>query len=165
MRILVVYYSRTSVTKTAAQTISKTIGADLEQINDLQNREGILGYIGAGYGVLFDRLTKLGELKCKPEDYDLVIVGTPVWAGKPSIAVTTFLKKYGGKIRHIAVFAIHATHNPYPKVFDFIEKIVNKKSVKNLSLSANSARQLDFEKIIRYATDLNNFKPDNIQGI
>jgi len=39
-----------------------------------------------------------------PADYDLVIVGTPVWAGQMSPPVRTYLDHYSAQFKRLAVF-------------------------------------------------------------
>ena len=55
-------------------------------------------------------------MKKKPEleaydnnlDYDLLVIGTPVWAGTFSPAIRTFLKENNLDGRKVALFACHA---------------------------------------------------------
>ena len=44
MRSLVVYYSRTGVTKKVAEAISRKLGSDVEEIIDQRDRSGPKGY-------------------------------------------------------------------------------------------------------------------------
>ena len=48
MKSLVVYYTRTGVTKFVAQTIAAELGSDIEEVVDLKNRAGKLGWMSAG---------------------------------------------------------------------------------------------------------------------
>jgi len=48
MKILVIYYSRTGVTKKVAEILKGKLGADLEAIEDKINRRGVFGYIRSG---------------------------------------------------------------------------------------------------------------------
>ena len=48
MKNLVVYYSRTGRTKKIAKEIQERLNADIEEIHDVKNREGILGWLSAG---------------------------------------------------------------------------------------------------------------------
>ena len=53
----------------------------LEHLNVApENRAGIIGYLFAGRDAVRKKLTKLKPLKFNPTDYDLVIIGTPIWA-------------------------------------------------------------------------------------
>ena len=101
MKSLVVYYSRTGTTKKVAEIIAEKLSADIEEIIDIKGRSGPIGYIIAGKDGAQENLTTIGETKFDPSDYDLVVIGTPIWAGKMASGVRTYIteKKEGfGKI-------------------------------------------------------------------
>ena len=90
MKILVTYYSRSGNTKNIAKEISKKLNSDIDEIIDLKDRSGIRGFLGAGWDVFFKKPTKIKN-KINPEDYDLVIIGTPIWVGRCAPAIKTYL--------------------------------------------------------------------------
>ncbi len=102
MKILVAYYSKTGNTRRVAKEVAKRLGADIDEIKDLKNRDGIGGWIGSGVDALKENLTKI-EVKKDPGEYDLVIVGTPVWAGKTTPATRTYVVENKSKIRKLGV--------------------------------------------------------------
>jgi menaquinone-dependent protoporphyrinogen IX oxidase len=155
MKALVIYYSRSSITKKIAQTISEKNNADIEEIVDTQQRGGIIGFIKSGFQAVYDKLTKIEDIKSNLDDYDLVILGTPVWAGKPSTPATTFIKKYHTKIKNLAVFITHAnSNNSYQSAIDFIENAAGKKAIKTLSVPSNIIKNNDFSDVVSFANDL-----------
>ena len=104
MKSLIVFYSRTGNARFVAQTIAAEIGADLEELVDLKKRSGLMGWFGAGGDARRGKETTLGPLTKSYVDYDLVVVGTPIWAGQPTPAVTTYLKKNDLAGKKVAVF-------------------------------------------------------------
>lgn len=80
MKSLVVYYSRTGKTKFVAETAAAELGSDIEEIVDLKNREGKLGWMSATQDASRGKETEIAPTKKVPNDYDLLIIGTPVWA-------------------------------------------------------------------------------------
>jgi flavodoxin len=91
-KVLVAYYSRNNHTKKVAMDIAKKLNADLDQIIDIKDRSGITGWLGAGKDAFFRNTTIISVHKA-PEKYDKVIIGTPVWAGRPTPAIREYLKK------------------------------------------------------------------------
>ncbi len=87
MKTLVVYYSRTGTTKKAAEIAAKELNADMEEIVDEIKRKGILGYIKSGSHALRKKLTKIEKLEKDAKDYDLIIIGSPVWANNMPPAI------------------------------------------------------------------------------
>jgi flavodoxin len=108
MNILTVYYSRSGNTKKVAETISNTIGGDLEEITESRSRAGPLGFLLSGREAQGEITSTINSLKYDPSNYDLLIIGTPIWAGKISSPVRTYLKKVVGKTNKVAYFATRA---------------------------------------------------------
>jgi flavodoxin len=93
MKTLIAFYSRSGSTKKVAEKISQRIRADIDEIIDLKDRSGIIGWFGGGKDVFFKKSTTIKN-KLNPEKYDLVIIGTPIWVGTMTPAVKAYFKKY-----------------------------------------------------------------------
>lgn len=104
MKALVVYYSRTGNTRDVAQDVARELNCDLEEIYDTQKRSGIIGWLKSGYQANRGKYTIIKELEKNPASYDLVIIGTPVWAGKPAVPVSTFIRDYKDELNNVAFF-------------------------------------------------------------
>ncbi len=98
------YYSRTGTTKFVAETIAAELGSDIEEIVDLKNREGRLNYIGAAGDASRGKETKIGPINRGPSDYDLIIIGTPIWAWSPTPAIRTYVKNNNLSGKNVALF-------------------------------------------------------------
>ena len=94
MKNLVVYYSRSGNTKKVAETMARELKADLQQLVDKRGRSGLFGFLRAGRDAMKKRTTELQPLNLNPKDYDLILVGTPVWASNPAPAVRAFLHSH-----------------------------------------------------------------------
>jgi len=104
MKTLVVFYTRTGTTKKAAEAIAKELGCDIEELSDGKNRKGIIGWIMAGKDAAIKTIEKLKELKHDPADYDLVIIGTPIWNFTVSTPIRTFLITHKDRLKKVAFF-------------------------------------------------------------
>jgi len=102
--ILVVYFSKTGNTRKVAQQIAKELGAEIEEIIDLKKRSGIWGFLTGGRDALRRRETEIKEIKKDPSCYDLVIAGSPIWAGNIVPAVRSYLNRYKTSIKSLALF-------------------------------------------------------------
>jgi len=100
MKSLVVYYSRTGTTRAVGKAIAEELGASCEEIIDLKKRTGLrpIRWLIAGMDAWRKKLTKIKTQK-EPERYDMIIIGTPIWEGKMTPAVRTYLtnKNLDGK--------------------------------------------------------------------
>jgi flavodoxin len=104
MNTLVVFYSRTGTTRTAAEMISRNLGADLEEIWDPSPRKGVRGYLRSLLDATLHRAVPIESLRRDLTRYDLVVVGTPVWGGNIAGPVRAFLETNGRQLRRVAFF-------------------------------------------------------------
>ncbi len=93
MKSLVVYYSRSGKTKFVAETVAAELGADLEEIVDHKKRDGKIGWIVSGKDASQGKLTEIELAKHATCDYDLIVLGTPIWAWSPSPALRTYVSQ------------------------------------------------------------------------
>jgi len=100
--VLVVYYSRTGANHILAEEIASSLKGDIEEMEDTTGRSGPLGWLKAGRDAWTRSLTKLKPLKKAPADYDLVIVGSPVWNGTVSTPIRTYLTEQRDNIKAAA---------------------------------------------------------------
>ncbi len=104
LKSLVVYYSRTGNTKFVAEQVAAELGAEIQEIVDLKSRAGKLGWMSAGRDATGNRETQIGETEKNLDEFDFVLVGTPVWAWSPSAAVRTYVGKHNFAGKKVALF-------------------------------------------------------------
>jgi flavodoxin len=114
MKSLVVYYSRTGNTKFVAETIAAEIGADVEEIVDQKNRMGVGGWLSAGKDARQEKETEIALTMRSPANYDLIVVGTPIWASRITPAIITYLKKNDLSGKKVAAFFVQDGKTPFP---------------------------------------------------
>ena len=103
-KMLVVYYSRTGNTRKLAEAIAAELQCDMEEIVDRKDRGGFLGYMGSGKDALFKKEADLETDRHDPAEYDLVIIGTPVWAWSVSVPVRTWIERHAEGLPEVAFF-------------------------------------------------------------
>ena len=104
MKALLVFYSRTGTTKHVARVIHHFLKCDVEEVVDKKNRAGVLGYLRGGRDALRKRPTKINAPVKDASKYDVVIVGTPVWAYKMTPAIRTYLFHNKDDFQNVAFF-------------------------------------------------------------
>ena len=103
-KILLAYYSRTGNTRVVAEAISKKLSCNLEEITEPKNRNGLMGYMSAGSDAQKAIITGINPTKQNVEDYDLVIVGTPIWAWNMSAPIRSYLTANRGNFPQVAFY-------------------------------------------------------------
>lgn len=104
-RTLVVSYSRSGHTRAVARALARALGADHEELRDHADRAGPLGYLRSAAEALLETSTELRPGRRDVAGYDLVVVGTPVWATSVSSPVRTFLWMARPRLPAVAFFA------------------------------------------------------------
>jgi flavodoxin len=108
-KILVVYYSYEGSTRLISENIAQEISADIlecKPIKDLSSK-GFSKYFWGGRQVIFKKKPELEPYEKNPNDYDLIIIGTPVWAFNYSPAIRSFLSQTKLSDKKIALFCCH----------------------------------------------------------
>lgn len=113
MKPLVVFYSRTGTTRKVGIEIANQLKCEYEEIIDLKNRKGVMGYIFAGWDAMRKKLTDIKEISRDTNTYDLIIIGTPNWGGSICPAVRTFLEKYKKDLSKNLIFSSSSPKPPY----------------------------------------------------
>ncbi|NVM35945.1 MAG: NAD(P)H-dependent oxidoreductase [Candidatus Lokiarchaeota archaeon] len=105
-KILVVYYSLTGNTKFIAEAIAESINSDILELKPVKelNAEGGSKYFWGGFQATMKKKPKLREFDINPLDYDLIILGTPVWAWTYSPPIRSFLSKYDLSEKNLALW-------------------------------------------------------------
>lgn len=101
MKILVAYYSLHGHTEQTAKMIAKYLWADLESIKDKKNRAHLVNWQIGAFDEELRNKTTIEESVKKAENYDLVIIGSPIWDGVVP-AVKAYLAK--NKFKRVAFF-------------------------------------------------------------
>ena len=104
MNGLVVFYSRTGNTKRIAQELADELDWDIEEIHDIKKRAGIIGWLRSGFDAFREKLTEIKPLEKNPADYEMVLLGTPVWASKMTPAIRTYIKQNKENLNSTAFF-------------------------------------------------------------
>ena len=124
MKSLVVYYSRSGNTRFVAEKISQKIGGDIEEIIDKKRRKGPLGFFIGGFDATRGRKTDIAEMKKSPRDYDLIVVGTPMWNKRITPAVRTYLEDNKFSEKRVALFCTN-NGSQSERVFKTLKEIMN----------------------------------------
>lgn len=154
MKTLVVFYSRTGTTRKVAEMIAEKIGAETEEIRDIVDRSGALGYMRSGRDAMKKRLTKLEPLRHNLSKYDLIVVGTPIWGWNMSVPARTFVTEQKDSLRKVAFFCTMGGSGDR-KAFLEMAKIIGKKPIATLALTTKEVVGGDIsEKIENFSNSI-----------
>lgn len=123
MKTLIIYYSKSGNTEIVAKTLSKELPGDLIKIEDSKKRDGMFSMLRSGRDALRGAKTKISPEKLDLYDYDLIYIGTPVWAGKPTPAIITAIDKYDFKGKNVILFVTMKSSGDKKTIEKMKEKI------------------------------------------
>jgi flavodoxin len=93
MKKLVVYFSQTGNTKKVAEKVARNLGADIDEIIDKDKK---------GQEAMFKKEPIEINFRKDPSKYDLVVIGSPVWAFGVPPATKSYLMK--NKFKNVGFF-------------------------------------------------------------
>jgi flavodoxin len=109
MKALVVFYSFDGNTRFIAKRIAEACGADLAElkVKDEAHPRGFMKFLWGGRQVVMGREPELLPLEKDPADYDLIFLGSPVWAFSITPAMRAFLAHARLQGKKTALFCCH----------------------------------------------------------
>lgn len=109
MKKLVVFYSLEGHTRELAKAMAAAVGADVLEVKPKEEfpKSGFLKYLKGGGQVVRKIEPEILPLELDPQEYDLLFIGTPVWAGSFASPLKTFFSRTDLQGKKVALFAGH----------------------------------------------------------
>jgi len=159
-KILIIYHSLDGNTDFIAKLLARELKADLLRLEPVKeiSRKILPKYLWGGRQVLMKVKPKLKKYNNDFKKYDLVLIGTPIWAFTFTPPVRTFLSKKELKSKKIALFCTHEG-NP-GKTFQFMQKELggNKIFSKPDFYAVLRNKEKIKKKVLDWATNLCSFQ-------
>ena len=129
--VLCIYYSRTGKTRQAMEEVAQALGAELVEITDGQDRSGFKGFMRSGMEAMRISTRPLQPFTTERplEEYRLVVIGTPVWAGRCSSVVRALLKRRGLEMRRVAYLLTRDSDKRCEEVYGQMDQYVSRSRI------------------------------------
>ena len=134
-RTLVAYYSLSGKTKAVAQSLATTLRADIEEITPVSpHGQGFVGYLQAVLAAIFRQAWAVRPTRHAIADYDLVLVGGPIWVGRIAAPVQGWLR--ANRLPSNCALAVFATFGGFAseKAFPELEALAGKTAIARLEI-------------------------------
>ncbi|MEQ8657480.1 MAG: hypothetical protein RIC24_09260 [Hyphomicrobiales bacterium] len=135
MKSLILYYSRTGTTAKIARALQVALSAEVAQIECSRYHSGWWRYLLAGYDSVKGRLPGIDVPDITFDDYDLVILGAPIWTSYPALPLRSFLAQTPQLPTHAALFLTCGGHSPPGKAVDFVNDLLPVPLVASLAIA------------------------------
>ena len=122
--ILCIYFSRSGNTRAAAEEIAAALDAELAEITDGQDRSGLKGYFRSGLDAMRRTVQPIDPLQTERPltDYRLVILASPVWAGRCASPVRSLLKERGGELQRVGYVLTRGGSRKYEEIYGQMDR-------------------------------------------
>ncbi len=137
VRTLIVYYTRTGTTRTLANALATELKADVDEIQCERYRPGGLRYLRAGYDSVRGNLPPISIPAKNPSDYDLVLIGGPIWTSYPALPIRAYLDRAPALPARVAVFLTFGGHSPPEKAIEMMTSLLPRQIDAALTLSSD----------------------------
>jgi flavodoxin len=142
MKTLVVFYSQSGRTRGVALRIADLLGGDVEEI---VTKKSCCGFLVLWRSVA--SAIRRAEFAIEPpaksaQEYDLVVLGAPIWGGRPAAPMMTYLARTKGTIRKAACF-VTSGGAPRAQALEEMAQAAGAASVGGLALDRSQLRSSD----------------------
>ena len=129
-KTLVVFHSSSGNTKKVAAAIGEKLVADVEQIREVKPRPvdikgkglgNLLNISRAALGGMTGRTAAIADPQHDPADYDLVLIGTPVYANSLPAPVRAYIAQHRSELESVAFFCTGEDPNN-EHIFELLEE-------------------------------------------
>jgi len=151
-RILVVFYSRSETTAEFAGRLAAELEGDYERLREVEvrRRAGPLGFLLSILDVGFKRPAHLQPMTHALADYDVVLIGTPVWAARASTPVSTWLSLHWHQMHTVAFFCTMVGRGS-EDAFAQMQRLARRSPIATCAISARDMQtDAAVEKVSRF---------------
>ncbi|MFW6138079.1 MAG: flavodoxin family protein [Spirochaetota bacterium] len=153
MSCLVTYYSRSGRTARLGRAIADALRADVQEIVSKRKFRGPWGFVAGAFQAARGKTPKLEPLARDPGDYQVVLIGTPVWASTMASPVRSFLAQNGKSIQKTAFFLTLGGTNP-GRTFQEMERLTECKPLATVTLRSREVKKATVEQLQEAAGSL-----------
>ncbi|RJO65572.1 MAG: hypothetical protein C4540_00910 [Candidatus Omnitrophota bacterium] len=131
MKSIIIYYSFGGNTQKVAELLNTYLKdkgqSELIRLKDLKEPQG---FFTQARKALMHSKTVIEETKFNLAEYDLICLGTPVWAFGPAPAVNTYLDKcFGLEEKEVVLFSTYGSGSGNTRCLNFMQQALRNKKV------------------------------------
>lgn len=149
MKSIIIYYSFSGNTKKVAEILMESLSkvGPTEQVELIATDES-KAFLAQCHRALSKARAKINPVKNDLSDYDLICLGSPVWAFAPAPAMNTYLDLCTGlEGKKVILFTTYGSGTGNQRCLDYIKNILSKKkagSFNSFSIQQLKVKDNDF---------------------
>lgn len=103
MKPVVIYYSFSGKTSIIAESVAKELGCDIKRIEEVKKRSTLGAYVMGAFAAMKGKSSEIKPLNLNLNNYDTIILSTPVWASSPVPAINAFVEQTNFKDKNVVL--------------------------------------------------------------
>lgn len=154
--VLIVCYSDTGHTRDATEALDKALDATVEYLRAplLDGHHGFWMFCWRALGAMFGRSVDIDPPQHDPAGFDLVVLATPIWAGRASTPIRAYLESFHRRFHNVAFVTTQSGASTGRALTD-LASLTGQQPVATLSLSdADRHDYQDARKLADFAETL-----------
>lgn len=156
MKRAIIYYSLSNNTKEAAEYLAEKLNIDLHRVELVKPmpevfwKQILLGGMQSSCGMK----PKIKGIPENIDEYEEIILGTPIWAGKAASPINTLLKNTKIADKTVAVFTFSGGGDNEKCIIELSKKLKNMRKNVALADKTNQASSNNHDKLNEFAENL-----------
>lgn len=142
MKTAIVYYSYTGNTRKVAELVQKKLDCDIIEIKPKKDikEKGFASYVTGGLRSMKKEAPELMEYSFNQNDYDFIILASPVWAFTYAPTMRSFMEKEKIQGKKVSCMLTHKG-DPKKSLSKFVDALSGNEVWKGISLNGDAPLQ------------------------
>jgi flavodoxin len=153
VRSIIIYYSYTGNTKKVAETLAEYLRKRGEvKLLRLEALDESASFFGQAARAFWHKKARIASAEWGLSGYDLICLGTPVWAFGPSPAMNAYLERCSGlENKPVAIFTTYGSGTGVNRCFNYMQDILSKKGAQDFKRFAVQQLKVNDTEFIKKA--------------
>jgi flavodoxin len=152
MKSIVIYYSYTGNTKKVAAVLAGYLKEKSEvEIIELKSLDEARSFLGQAARAFWKKRAQIQPVNFDLKDFDLICLGTPVWAFAPAPAMNTYLDNCAGlEGKDIILFTTYGSGTGNKRCLNYMQEILSQKGAREFKKFSIQQFKVNDQNFILY---------------
>jgi len=150
MKAIILFYSYSGNTKNVAGTLREYLSHRYEvESLELQAKDEASSFLGQVARAIVHTKADIAAVNFNLQAYDLICIGTPVWAFGPAPAINTYLNECeGAKEKKIVLFTTYGSGTGNRRCLNYMQGILTEKGAKDFKCFSIQQSKVDDKEFV-----------------
>lgn len=141
-KTLVVFFSRMGYTRKYAYNLKEELDADIYEVKATEHTQGTSGFWWCGRFGMHGWPMDIEEISVPLEEYEKVVICTPIWVFRICGPIRSFCMKASGKIKAVDYVLVHFQPSAYESAFKEMDSLLGINYEKATSICSQQGHEV-----------------------